>query len=66
MCEWVSMIPGIATSPAASMTVTPSGAVTPVPTALILPSLTRIDPLAIVPLVTVKIVAPLMKTLPPV
>ncbi len=38
----------------------------PAPTALILPPLTRIDPLAIVPLVTVRIVAPLMNTSPPV
>ena len=34
MCEWVSMIPGIATSPAASMTVTPVGSRQPGPDGL--------------------------------
>ena len=60
------MIPGMATSPAASITVTPSGAARPAPTALILPCSTRIEPLAIVPRVTVKIVAFWIRTLPPV
>ena len=50
--------------PAALMTLTPAGAVTPAPTALILPFSTRIEPLAIVPCVTVKIVASLIKTSP--
>ncbi len=66
MCEWVSMMPGIATIPEASITLTLSGADSPVPTALILPASTRIEPLAIVPRVTVRIVASLMRTLPPV
>ena len=60
------MMPGIATMPAALITFTPSGAVTPAPTALILPPCTRIEPLAIVPCVTVRIVASLISTSPPV
>ena len=66
MCEWVSMIPGMATRPAALITLTLAGAVRSVPTALILPFSTRIEPLAIVPRVTVKIVASLIRTSPPV
>ena len=66
MCEWVSMIPGMATSPAASITVTPGFAFTSGPTAVILPFSIRIEPRGIVPLVTVRIVASLISTLPPV
>src|SRR4051812_18810459 len=66
MCEWVSMMPGIATRPAASITAIPCGAWISGPTAATLPSCTRIDPLAIVPLVTVRMVASLIRTLPPV
>src|ERR1700761_726087 len=70
MCEWVSMIPGIATRPSALITVTSwsfsGGTFASGPTSAILPSRTRIDPLAIVPLVTVRMVASLMNTLPPV
>src|SRR3954464_9375924 len=66
MCEWVSMMPGIATRPAASITAVPCGAWTSAPTAATLPFCTRIDPLAIVPLVTVRMVASLIRTLPPV
>src|SRR3954465_10013484 len=60
------MMPGIATRPAASITAIPCGAWTSGPTAAILPSCTRIEPLAIVPLVTVRMVASLIRTLPPV
>src|SRR4051794_32818193 len=60
------MMPGIATRPAASMTMTPWGAGNSAPTAAILPFCTRIDPLGIVPWVTVRIVTSLIRTLPPV
>ena len=56
------MIPGMATIPVASSTVTPSGAAMLVPTSAILPSRIRIDPLGIVPRVTVRIVASLIRT----
>src|SRR5262249_13409706 len=64
---WLSMIPGIATRPVASMIVTSLGTSRSVPIAAILPSRTRIDPLGIVPsLATVRMVAFLIKTDPPV
>src|SRR5512138_1113966 len=58
--EGGSMIPGITNCPDASITVAPSGTVSAGPTATILPSLMRIDPFAMVPWDTVRIVASLI------
>ena len=62
MCEWQSMMPGETNLPAPSTTSAPAGTATFAPTAAILPSRSTIVPFWIVPLVAVRIVAPLIAT----
>ena len=47
MCEWLSIIPGITSLPAASMMRAPAGVRTDVPMAVILPFSIKIEPLRI-------------------
>ena len=53
-CECESMSPGVTTQPAASMTRAPSGTITSAPTSRIFPFAMSTVPLAISPLVTVR------------
>ena len=62
MCEWQSMMPGDTKRPVASTTSAPGGMSTFAPTMAILPFRSTIVPFSIVPLVTVRIVAPLIAT----
>ena len=58
MCEWASMMPGDTNLPLTSIVSAPAGILTLAPSAAIFPSRNTIVPFGIVPLVTVRIVAP--------
>src|SRR5882672_10059589 len=60
--EWQSMMPGATNLPVASTTSAPAGIGTFAPTAAILPPRSTMIPFGIVPLVAVRIVAPLIAT----